>query len=1062
MSGRMLLAIPLASSMFLAGVVAVAAPLGTPAANAAATTVPSAARPDVPSTFADSTPRLAAGLVVRYRPGSAALDERGGPAGTGSVASDVDLMPGSAQPNGFRTIRFDQIVSWDEAAHIAATVRADPRVLSAEPDGWATADSVVTPVPAPNDPQFAAQQDLASRSSDDGSIGVQARYAWAVDSGTNAPVIAVIDTGYTNHPDLAGRFVAGYDMLSEPDAFRPAVANDGGGRDTDASDPGDWVTTAEAASGRFKLCTAEASSWHGTHVAGTIGAIRDNAIGIAGIVANARIQPVRVLGKCGGPWSDIAAGITWASGGSVPGVPANATPARVLNLSLGGAGGCPDFLQAAIDGARARGSAVVAAAGNHDEDAAAHAPANCAGVVTVAATAADGHRAGYSNFGPAVSLAAPGGAMDGWDYDGGILSTLNTGTTSPASPTYARYQGTSMATPHVAAAAALLLSAHPTWTPDQVALQLEQTATRFPGDPSSEVDSCLEPVDACGAGILDLAAALGADTVPGPVSNAYADISAGAIALTFGPPTGAVTDYRVILNGDPATAITIAGPNATLPLDPDGYVFRVGVAARNAAGFGPSADAALGHGEPSVPTSAAVSFGSAQATVTWTASRHSGLGPIQGYRVTVGDTIRTAASTATALTIAGLTNGQYYRAYVAAFNDEGDSLPAMTAFGMAGLPGAPAGLHQIDLPDRSRVTWSSPSSGAPATGYLVALDDNWLTPRAVSGTSTDFTGLQIGETYRVSVVAKNAVGTGPIVTEEFIPAGVPSVPRSPVATTGNGSFTLTWVAPASDNLSAISGYQPSLRSYDARTATWSVWQDAAPVAGQLRTKSWTGLANGTRYQARVHAINAVGAGPWTGPLEAVPAAAPGQPSISGAVRGDRSATLTWRAPAGNGSAVTGYVVRLRSYSPSKVASAWKVTRIGTVTSHRWTGLSNGVSYDLAVSAVNARGTGSLSALRRVVPAARPTTPGRPAASSVRGGVLLRWGAARANGTAITRYRVQVTADGRTWRSAGTTSAAVRSLQWRSWRRGRVYAFRVAADSAAGAGAWSSAVFGKVG
>ena len=166
----------------------------------------------------------------------------------------------------------------------------------------------------------------------------------------------------------------------------------------------------------------QSSSWHGTHVAGTVAAVTNNSAGVAGVAFGAKVLPVRVLGKCGGYTSDIAAGIIWASGGSVPGVPANATPARVINLSLGGSGRATRRRSDAINSARSRGTVVVVAAGNSSDTSANFSPASCAGVITVAATDRSGARAYYSNFGAAVAVAAPGGDMRA-SAANGILST---------------------------------------------------------------------------------------------------------------------------------------------------------------------------------------------------------------------------------------------------------------------------------------------------------------------------------------------------------------------------------------------------------------------------------------------------------------------------------------------------------------------------------------------------------------------------------------------------------------------------------------------------------------
>src|SRR5207253_2923541 len=180
-----------------------------------------------------------------------------------------------------------------------------------------------------------------------------------------------------------------------------------------------------------------------------------------------------------------------ASGGTVSGLPANTTPARVINLSLGGSGSCDTTSQNAINSARSRNTVVVVAAGNSNADAANYSPASCAGVITVAAVNRSGGRAYYSNYGAKVAVAAPGGDMRS-SAANGILSTLNAGATTPGADNYAYYKGTSMATPHVAGVVALMLSRNAALTPDDVAAKLKSTARPFPA-------SCAQ----CGAGIVD-------------------------------------------------------------------------------------------------------------------------------------------------------------------------------------------------------------------------------------------------------------------------------------------------------------------------------------------------------------------------------------------------------------------------------------------------------------------------------------------------------------------------------------------------------------------------------
>jgi serine protease len=378
---------------------------------------------------------------------------------------------------GSQVLRADRRLTLADAERLAADIAAsDPNVEYAEPD------RIMRRTLTPNDSRYNEQWHYF-----DSTGGINAPAAWDKATGTGV-VVAVIDTGHRPHADLAANLLPGYDFIG--DTF---VANDGNGRDSDASDPGDWINAGECGPG--DPATFESSSWHGTHVAGTIAAVTNNSNGVAGVAFNAKVVSARVLGKCGGYTSDIADAIVWTSGGSVSGVPANANPAKVLSISLGGGGSCGATTQNAINSARSRGASVIVAAGNSNANAANFSPANCAGVVTVAATGRNGGKASYSNFGATVEVAAPGGSGGA----NSVLSTLNSGSTSPGADNYALYNGTSMATPHVSGVVALMLSAKSTLTPDQVTSMLQGTARPFPA-------TCSQ----CGSGIVNANAAVDA------------------------------------------------------------------------------------------------------------------------------------------------------------------------------------------------------------------------------------------------------------------------------------------------------------------------------------------------------------------------------------------------------------------------------------------------------------------------------------------------------------------------------------------------------------------------
>ncbi len=348
---------------------------------------------------------------------------------------------------------------------------------------YAEPDQLFEHTLVPNDPLYAQQWHYF------GTYGINLPAAWDITTGSSSVVVAVIDTGITNHADLSGKTVPGYDFIATP-----FVANDGGGRDSNPSDPGDWTLYGECYSGS----PARNSSWHGTHVAGTVGANTNNSTGVAGVSWGAKILPVRVLGKCGGYLSDIADGMRWSAGLPVAGVPANTNPAKVLNLSLGGYGSCGTTYQSAIDAIVAAGSAVVVSAGNSNDYATYYRPANCNGVITVGATDDDGWLSTYSNYDSTLEISAPGGDFT---YDTGVLSTLNTGTTVPVADTYVGYQGTSMAAPHVSGVIALMLSVTPSLTPSQVLEILQNTAKDFGSTWCNTTTNC-------GAGIVDAAAAV--------------------------------------------------------------------------------------------------------------------------------------------------------------------------------------------------------------------------------------------------------------------------------------------------------------------------------------------------------------------------------------------------------------------------------------------------------------------------------------------------------------------------------------------------------------------------
>ena len=457
------------------------------------------------------------GVIVEFTPGNEKTQGETEVPGKERV-TDVDLTVGEKVADDAVLVELSEPVDVDTATRIADELEADPQVEWAEPDqffftsnesdGSVQDPTLAQTVSVPADSDYAGSQwnlwDDYGISVGDGNQSMTDAWVGPRGDGVN---VAVIDTGVTPHPDLDGQLVDGYDFVSNPEklaavrqANAPPVAFDGDyideatygalGRDDNPTDPGDWRG----------ISPARNSSWHGTKITGIIAAA-DNADGITGVAPNSKIQPVRALSWRGGLLSDIAASITWASGGEIDNVPANGNPSKVINMSFSVETMCPTALQKAIDGARDRGAILVAAAGNASDDAAKFAPGNCNGVITVAASNRDGQRADYSNYGPTIDISAPGG-----DASNPITTISNIGVQQPDAVTAATTgsdSGTSVAAAHVSAAAAILASRDASLTPDQAYQQL--TGHEYTKSFANDTCDAANPDYSCGTGILSLA-----------------------------------------------------------------------------------------------------------------------------------------------------------------------------------------------------------------------------------------------------------------------------------------------------------------------------------------------------------------------------------------------------------------------------------------------------------------------------------------------------------------------------------------------------------------------------
>nr|WP_311528115.1 MprA protease, GlyGly-CTERM protein-sorting domain-containing form [uncultured Ralstonia sp.] len=493
-----------------------------------------------------------------------------------SAAAQLPMTYKRPMSGGAHVVTLPKVMTFDDAQTVAQRMEASGEFEYVSPD------RIMRPMALATDPLFGQQWNLMPpNASAPGGANVTA--AWDTTSGVNSIGIGIVDTGIrADHADFVGlnfgtgrNFVSSSAMTGSPDpktgnTIPSGFVNNGANNtltNTDPSDPGDWVSSTDATSyPAFCGSTSSNSSWHGTFVAGQIGA-QHNSIGIAGIAPGVRVQMARALGKCGGSTSDIMDAVTWLSGGSVPGVTNNPTPVKVINMSLGGSGSCSTLEQTRITAARALGVTIVVATGN--EAGPVDAPANCTGTIAVTAHSLEGDNAFYANVGTQTTISAPGGGSGMVIAGSGskIVSLSNSGTTSPvASPTgdaYARDIGTSMATPHVAATAALMLSVQPALTPDNITAIIKQSARPFVAG-----TYCATHAGVCGAGTLDAGAAItqaqGSPTVHAAASASSVTANT-AVTLTSvgGAGYNKTTSSSVWAQtaGTPVT-LTTSGPDA--------------------------------------------------------------------------------------------------------------------------------------------------------------------------------------------------------------------------------------------------------------------------------------------------------------------------------------------------------------------------------------------------------------------------------------------------------------------------------------------------------------------
>ena len=542
-------------------------------------------------------------------------------------ASTLGQRVGRTLQAGAATGAYSQVVraAGVDATTLARQLAADPDVAYAVPNGRKRAYA------APNDPLYAASTRTNGPDSGqwylrapDATIrsAIDIETAWARTNGSAGIVVAVLDTGVRfEHPDLGraaagGRLLPGYDFVNNS-----TVANDGDGRDGDPSDPGDWVTSSESSTATFTGCTSSDSSWHGTSTASLVAAAANNATGMAGGAPGVLVQPVRVLGKCYGSDSDIQAAMRWAAGISVPGVPNNPTPAKIINMSLGGGSTCSASYQTVVNEIVARGVVIVAAAGNSAGGPVGE-PASCSGVIGVLALRHVGSKVGFSDLGPEIAIAAPGGncvnTASGTPCLYPILAATNTGTRGPVasawSDSFNITVGTSFASPLTAAVAALMATANPSITVTQLRSAMQSTARAFPqtgannGTDPTPVTACHAPTSGvdqlqcycpntgtlyCGAGMLDAGRAVAAVAsavaridvnTATPTANASVALS-GAASNTLTGSTITSYNWTIVDGGGIVTAFTSATNASTAALTPTANgAFKVQLSVTDSAG----------------------------------------------------------------------------------------------------------------------------------------------------------------------------------------------------------------------------------------------------------------------------------------------------------------------------------------------------------------------------------------------------------------------------------------------------------------------------------------------
>jgi subtilisin family serine protease len=694
---------------------------------------------------------------------------------------------------------------------------------------------------------------------------------------------------------------------------------------------------------------------HGTHVAGTIGG---STYGIAKAVS---LIPIRVLSCSGsGSISGVIAGINWAISDHASGSTA------VANMSLGGLYSAA--LNSAVANATADGIVFAVAAGNNNRLACSYSPASAPTAITVGAIGGSDDRASFTNYGSCLDVFAPGVSIKS--------------ATIASSSAWRLLSGTSMASPHVAGAAALLLQSDPTATPAQIAALIVNSATP-------------DVITGLAAGSPNLVLYTGAAFVsPNPVApsvptslTAVGGVTQASLSWTAPTQSGGadVTDYVVEYSFNSGSTWTVfadgvsTSTSATVTGLTNGTTYQFRVKAVSSGGTSEASSTATAVvGVPSAPTSLSATPLGLSIRLSWTAPAQNGGSVITDYVAQFStdsgatwSTFSDSVSTSTTTTVTGLTNGLTYQLRVSAVNSVGTSAPSSVVIAVpwaASLPSAPLdlaiasyGLNQVGL------SWTIPATngGDTITDYVIEYSSNsgstWttFTDLVTSLRSATVTDLVNGVSYIFRVSARNSAGTGdPSVVSAAVSPGLPTAPCCITEMlVGPQYVALRWGAPTFDGGSAVTNYVIEYTINDG--VSWTTWSEPT---GNGINRTITGLTDGVPHKFRISARNAIGTGPPSDVSDAytpLTPTAPGRPLNAVATANTGQVGLDWDTPTSDGGApITDYLIEYSSNS----GSTWTtyVDTVSTATIATIRSLPVGISVLFRVSAINSRGTGAAS------------------------------------------------------------------------------------------------------